>query len=180
MHLTYSRARLDALMGGRLPEGADEIDIARHVIDGMIKNEDLNRCGFTDWTAGLAVTTYADEHFIAREELDADEIDWVSVYAAVDEALRMLKLPEGITLIESNSWDVWACGRDLDGAKADFGRQLGPHAFEETTSRSQDRFLVIRGPMPEGGWEASDGDRVLMMGTLEGHLLAHAIAREAA
>lgn len=179
MNIRISQEKLSALMSHKEPVGV-EWTVAAHVIDGVLDNDDLHGAGFRDWTPQLAVETYADENFLEREEIDADDIEWDDVLAAVGEALRVLQLPTGVTLVESESVAVYACGADLDAAKADFVRQLGEHRFEPVTGAAFNRLIVVSGPMPDGGWEAMDAERVLALGEIEGHLLARPVEREAA
>ncbi len=104
MQLTFSQDRNIALMGDQEPDGSDECRIAMHVVDALLENEDSHEGDFHQWTSELAVGTWADGHFLEREEIDAGAIDWKAVDAAVKEALRVLNMPVGNTHVGSNSW----------------------------------------------------------------------------
>jgi hypothetical protein len=195
MNTTYSQEKIAALMGIKEPIHTSEWIVAAHVIDGILENDDINGCGFGDWTVSLALETYATETFLANESIDANDVDWEVVQAAVKEALNVLNSPEGFTLINQNDGYVWACGATLDDAKAELGKAIGhKHHFVEITrqqyedfghtfhqgydyderryTEDQCKYLVVRGPLPEGGWEARDGHHVVHLGEIDSYQMA--------
>jgi hypothetical protein len=195
MNTTFSQDKIAALMGIEEPTHTSEWIVAAHVIDGMLENNDANRCGFGDWTVSLALETYATETFLANEIIDADEINWEAVQAAVKEALKVLNSPEGFTLINENDGYVWACGSTLEEAKAELKKATGhEHHFVEITrqqyedvgykfhqgydyderryTENQCKYLVVRGPLPKGGWEAHDGHHVVHLGEIDSYQMA--------
>ncbi len=179
MQLTFSQDRIIALMGNQEPKGSDECRIAMHIVDALLENKDSYGDDFHQWTSELAVEIWADEHFLEREEIEASEIDWNEVDAAVKEALRILNMPVGTTLVESNSWLVYACGDDLEGAQKDLIAALGISLSFEAASRDQvDRYIIVKGPVPEGGWTADDAPRVLAMGGIDGYLMARQLTED--
>lgn len=195
MNLTYGQDKIESLMGVKAPIHSDEWTIAANVVDGMLENDDQNGVGFGDWTVSLAVETYAAETFLADEGIDAADVDWEAVQAAVGEAIKVLTAPEGITLINKNDGYVWACGSTLEEAKAALDKATGnEHEFVEITRQqyedlgykfhvdydyderryltAQTKFQVVRGPLPEGGWEVHDGHHVLNIGEVDSHQMA--------
>lgn len=191
MNLTFGQDKIEALMGIKAPIHSDEWTIAAHVVDGILENDDHNGCGFGDWTVSFAVETYATETFLDDEVIVADDVNWEAVRAAVGEALKVLNSPEGFTLISQNSGFVVECGSTLEEAKAKLEKATGyEHSFVEITRQQyndfrykfadydyderrhlsdQGKFLVVRGPLPEGGWEAHDGHHVLHIGEIDSY-----------
>lgn len=181
MRLTFSQDKIIALMGRHEPDGSDECRIAMHIIDALLENKESYEKEFGVWTTALAVEVWCDDLFLSRQGLDAGEIDWEAVHRAVGEALSVLKLPTGVTLVASDSWRVFACGGDLDAARNHLQEVSGvPLCFESVTRKQHGHYIVVRGPMPAGGWEADDAERVLKVGEIEDYLLAREIAGEAA